>query len=104
MAVLIAPFGSRIMSQVRFAISPARSPALADSSTMTRLRMGLRVPEGVDEEVLKVVFRQYFRLLPRHELLRRLMIVSIHQTLVDNVISLSVSNGMSPLIPPRGGS
>ena len=31
------------MSQVRLAISPARSPALADSSTITRLRSGLRV-------------------------------------------------------------
>jgi hypothetical protein len=41
-----APFGSRTMSQVRFEISPARSPASADSSTMTRLRMGLRVAEA----------------------------------------------------------
>ena len=31
------------MAQVRLAISPARSPALADSSTITRLRSGLRV-------------------------------------------------------------
>jgi hypothetical protein len=46
MAVLIAPFGSRIMPQVRFAISPARRPPLADSGTITRLRMGLRVAEA----------------------------------------------------------
>ena len=31
------------MSHVRFAISPARSPALVDSNTITRLRSGLRV-------------------------------------------------------------
>jgi hypothetical protein len=31
------------MSHVRFAISPARKPALAESSTITELRSGLRV-------------------------------------------------------------
>ena len=31
------------MSHVKFAISPARRPAFADSKTMTRLRIGWRV-------------------------------------------------------------
>ena len=37
------PLASSTMSQVRFAISPARSPALVDSSTSTRLRNGRRL-------------------------------------------------------------
>src|ERR1700730_8772744 len=40
---LIWPVALTSMSQVRFAISPARNPALADSSTMTTLRSGWRV-------------------------------------------------------------
>src|SRR3984885_2133239 len=36
------PRGSRTMSHVKFAISPARRPAFADSNTMTSLRVGLR--------------------------------------------------------------
>src|SRR5260370_35660707 len=40
---LIWPLASTTMSQVRFAISPARKPALADSRTITVLRSGLRV-------------------------------------------------------------
>ena len=39
----ISPVGSRTMSQVSLAISPARSPALTDSSTISLSRMGLRV-------------------------------------------------------------
>ena len=46
MAVPIVPVGSTTMSHVRLAISPARSPAFADSSTTNRLRMGLRVVEA----------------------------------------------------------
>jgi len=42
------------MGQVRLAISPARRPALAESSTMTALRRGCRVAAGVDEQVLNV--------------------------------------------------
>ena len=45
-AMLIAPLGSSTMSHVKLAISPARSPAFADSSTMTRFRLGLRVAEA----------------------------------------------------------
>ena len=36
----ISPVGSRTIGQVRFAISPARNPALTDSKTITRLRAG----------------------------------------------------------------
>src|SRR5215211_3389350 len=38
-----ARVGSSTISQVRFAISPARRPPLMDSSTITRLRSGYRV-------------------------------------------------------------
>src|SRR2546423_9376039 len=40
---LMWPLASTTISQVRFAISPARKPALADSRTMTALRSGCRV-------------------------------------------------------------
>ena len=40
---LIWPLASTTMSHVRFAISPARNPALADSRTITVLRSGWRV-------------------------------------------------------------
>src|SRR5271166_5204583 len=40
---LIWPLASTTMSQVRFAISPARKPAFADRRTMTALRSGCRV-------------------------------------------------------------
>jgi hypothetical protein len=39
-AVLMPPPGSRIISQVRFAISAARNPAFTDSKTITRSRSG----------------------------------------------------------------
>jgi hypothetical protein len=37
---LIWPLASTTMSQVRFAISPARNPALAESRAITVLRRG----------------------------------------------------------------
>src|SRR5450759_3247188 len=40
--VAISPLGSRTIGHVRFAISPARRPALTDSRTITRLRPGYR--------------------------------------------------------------
>ena len=43
------------MSQVRLAISPARRPALADSSTMTRLRRALQ-GTAIDHAV-RVIYR-----------------------------------------------
>jgi hypothetical protein len=46
MTPLTRPVASTTMSQVRFAISPARSPAFADSRTITRFRNGYRVSPG----------------------------------------------------------
>jgi hypothetical protein len=43
---LTRPEGSRTMSQVRFAISPARRPALADSNTIARFRRGFRARQA----------------------------------------------------------
>ena len=52
------------MSHVSLAISPARKPALADSSTMTRLRSGLRVQSAKIEEIAEVVGRNILACRP----------------------------------------
>ena len=56
--------GSRTMSHVRFAISPARKPALTDSKTITRFRAGCRIL-GKNEEIFDVS-RDNFCLLAGH--------------------------------------
>ena len=57
---LSAPVASTTMSQVRFAISPARSPALADSSTITVLRRRMPGAAGEHEEVADIRGGKYF--------------------------------------------
>ena len=52
----MSPVGVRTISQVRFAISAARSPALTDNSTISRLRSGMPGRRGEDQEVTAIVF------------------------------------------------
>ena len=62
----ISPDGSKTIGQVRFAISPARNPALSDKSTSTRLRRGLRVVEANNRSRSTCVIGQYLCLLSSH--------------------------------------
>ncbi len=62
--------------QVRDLAGP--QPCLGRQQHDDAVAEGVAGGRGVDEEVLQVVFRQCFRLLPRHESLRQLMIDSIH--------------------------
>src|ERR1700674_268752 len=61
---LIWPVASTSMSQVRFAISPARNPAFAESSTMTALRSGCRVQLANMRRSLRSAADNVFACLP----------------------------------------
>jgi hypothetical protein len=61
---LIWPFASATMSQVKLAISLARSPALADSNTITRLRSGLRMQLAKTRRSLTSAGERVFACLP----------------------------------------
>ena len=52
------------MSQVRFAISPARNQALVDSRTMTRLRSEFRVEAAYQSSASICWFDKVFACLP----------------------------------------
>jgi hypothetical protein len=60
------PLASITMSQVRFAISHARSPALAESSTITRLRSGFSRATCKQQQVIKIVGAKNLGLSARH--------------------------------------
>jgi hypothetical protein len=58
------PVGSVTMSRVRFAISPARNPAFADSKIISLLRTGCLVER---EQVVDVIVRQDLCLFTGHD-------------------------------------
>ena len=60
------PAASSTMSQVRLAISPARRPALADSSTITRLRNGFRLQLAKTSRSLRSATGKKFCLFAWH--------------------------------------
>ena len=79
------------MSQVSAAISPARSPALAESRAITRLRRGVRVWAkrfddarlwGAEPEVLKQL-RSYDALLKNNEGALKIAYVNVCKALVQ---------------------
>ena len=63
--VPMAPVGSVTMAQVRWAISPARNPALADSRTMTLLRNGWRLVSANSRRSSRLSSDRIFACFPR---------------------------------------
>ena len=60
----IPPVGVSTISQVRFAISAALSPALTDNSTISRLRSGCRVVEAKTSRSSQLSLDNIFACLP----------------------------------------
>jgi hypothetical protein len=63
--VPMAPVGAVIIAQVRRAISPARSPALADSKTTILLRNGYRLVSANSKRSSRFLSDRIFACFPR---------------------------------------
>ena len=65
------------MAQVRWAISPARNPAFADSSTMALLRAGCLVVSAYNSRSSTLASDRIFACLPAMIQTNQTMIISI---------------------------